>query len=78
MPHAEITDHVFPHAYKFESGMIHPGDAPGIGVDINEELAAKYPFAASLSSDQSQAGWNHAQLVAELCSLLIPALYAQP
>jgi mannonate dehydratase len=23
---------------------MHPGEAPGHGVDINEELAAKYPY----------------------------------
>lgn len=44
MKHAEETDAVFPHAYKFEDGFMHPGDAPGIGVDLNEELAAKYPY----------------------------------
>lgn len=44
MPHAEETDAVFPHAYKFENGLMHPGEAPGIGVDIDETLAAKYPY----------------------------------
>ncbi len=45
MGHSELTERVFPHAYKFfEDGTMHPGDAPGHGVDINEELAAKYPF----------------------------------
>ncbi len=24
--------------------MMHPGDAPGLGVDIDEVLAAKYPY----------------------------------
>lgn len=44
MAHAEETDKVFPHAYKFESGMMHPGEKPGLGVEINEVLAAKYPY----------------------------------
>jgi mannonate dehydratase len=44
MRHSDETDAVFPHAYKFEDGAMHPGDAPGLGVDINEELAAKYPY----------------------------------
>src|SRR5690242_18217422 len=44
MKHAEETDAVFPHAYKFESGFMHPGEAPGIGVDIDEKLAAQYPY----------------------------------
>ncbi|MBC7037634.1 bifunctional D-altronate/D-mannonate dehydratase, partial [Salmonella enterica subsp. enterica serovar Enteritidis] len=44
MRHSEETDAVFPHAYRFERGLMHPGDAPGLGVDIDEELAAKYEY----------------------------------
>ncbi len=44
MAHAEVTDRVFPHAYKFEDGYMHPGEKPGLGVDIDEELAKKYPY----------------------------------
>jgi mannonate dehydratase len=44
MRHTEETDLVFPHHYNFADGMMHPGDAPGLGVDINEELAAAYPY----------------------------------
>ncbi|GJG95577.1 D-mannonate dehydratase ManD [Cupriavidus pauculus] len=44
MRHTEETDAVFPHAYTFQDGMMYPGDAPGHGVDIDEKLAAKYPY----------------------------------
>ncbi|HEY2684777.1 MAG TPA: D-mannonate dehydratase ManD [Steroidobacteraceae bacterium] len=44
MRHTEQTDAVFPHAYRFEAGSLHPGDEPGLGVDIDEDLAAKYPY----------------------------------
>jgi len=44
MRHTEETDAVFPHAYTFRDGMMYPGDAPGHGVDIDETLAAKYPY----------------------------------
>ncbi|MEG8013377.1 D-mannonate dehydratase ManD [Sphingomonas sp. 22R3R2A-7] len=44
MPHTEETDAVFPHAYSFDDGMMHPGDAPGLGVDIDEELAVTYDY----------------------------------
>ena len=44
MPHTPETDKVFPHGYSFKDGMMHPGDAPGIGVDLDEALAAKYPY----------------------------------
>jgi mannonate dehydratase len=44
MRHTDETDRVFPHAYRFSAGGLHPGDAPGLGVDIDEPLAAKYPY----------------------------------
>ncbi|QIK79899.1 D-galactonate dehydratase family protein [Sphingomonas piscis] len=44
MRHTEETDAVFPHSYSFADGALHPGDAPGLGVDIDEQLAAKYPY----------------------------------
>jgi len=44
MRHTEETDAVFPHAYRFDKGMLYPGDVPGHGVDIDETLAAKYPY----------------------------------
>ncbi|WP_313434614.1 D-mannonate dehydratase ManD [Novosphingobium sp.] len=45
MRHTPETDAVFPHAYTFENGMMHPGEAPGLGVDIDEELAAGYEYS---------------------------------
>jgi mannonate dehydratase len=44
MRHSEETDRVFPHGYTFADGMLHPGERPGLGVDISEELATKYPY----------------------------------
>ncbi|RMB55565.1 D-mannonate dehydratase [Sphingomonas sp. PP-CE-3A-406] len=44
MPHTDETDAVFPHAYTFDDGMMHPGEAPGLGVDIDEDLAATYEY----------------------------------
>jgi mannonate dehydratase len=44
MPHTVETDRVFPHAYRFENGAMHPGDAPGLGVEIDEALAAAFPY----------------------------------
>ncbi|MBC3940646.1 D-mannonate dehydratase ManD [Sphingomonas albertensis] len=44
MPHTDETDAVFPHAYSFDEGMMHPGEAPGLGVDIDEDLAATYEY----------------------------------
>ena len=47
MPHVPETDQVFPHSYRFETGLMHPGEAPGLGVDIDESLAAKYPYSSA-------------------------------
>ena len=44
MPHTAETDKVFPHAYSFQDGLMHPGDKSGIGVDIDEKLAAQFPY----------------------------------
>jgi mannonate dehydratase len=44
MPHAKMTDEVFPHNYHFEAGYMHPGNGPGLGVQLDEKLAAKYPY----------------------------------
>lgn len=44
MPHSELMESVFTRAYEFDRGYFTPGEAPGHGVDIDEELAAKYPY----------------------------------
>lgn len=44
MRHTEETDAVFPHDYRYEGGYLLPGEAPGHGVDINENLAAGFPY----------------------------------
>ena len=60
MKHADETDEVFPHAYKFEKRPDAPGDAPGLGVDIKEDLAAKYPYhAAYLPVNRKLDGTMH-------------------
>ena len=59
--HSEKTEGVFPHAYSFDKGSMHPGDTAGHGVDIDEELAAKYPYQrAYLPINRLQDGtmWN--------------------
>ena len=48
MHHTPETDAVFPHAYTFADGYLSPGDQPGLGVDIDEELASRYPYRPAL------------------------------
>jgi mannonate dehydratase len=44
MGHTPETLRAFPHQYRFEGGYMHPGEAPGLGVDIDEALAATQPY----------------------------------
>ena len=44
MRHSEDTDRVFPHSYRFAEGSLDPGDAPGLGVELDEALAAQFPY----------------------------------
>ena len=61
MRHSEETNAVFPHSYSFQNGYMYPGNAVGHGVDINEKLAAKYPYQrAYLPVNRLEDGtmWN--------------------
>jgi mannonate dehydratase len=44
MRHLDETDAVFPHSYHFEKGYLHPGDEPGLGVELDEKLLERYPY----------------------------------
>jgi mannonate dehydratase len=61
MRHSDETDAVFPHDYRFADGYLHVGDTPGHGVDIDEEIAKKYPYKpASIPIARLEDGtmWN--------------------
>ncbi|MCR9078872.1 MAG: D-galactonate dehydratase family protein [Hyphomonadaceae bacterium] len=61
MRHTDETDAVFPSDYTFADGYLYPGETPGHGVDIDEELAAKYPYKrAYLPVNRLEDGtlWN--------------------
>jgi mannonate dehydratase len=60
MRHTEDTDRVFPHAYRFDDGHLHPGEAPGLGVDVDEDLAARHPYErAYLPVNRKEDGTVH-------------------
>jgi len=44
MPHSKLMESVFSFDYQFDRGFFTPGESPGHGVDIDEKLAAKYPY----------------------------------
>lgn len=44
MPHQETVNEVFKINYRFENGYLLIDDTPGIGVDIDEKAASKFPY----------------------------------
>jgi mannonate dehydratase len=44
MAHSSQMEEVFTRAYEFNDGYFTPGEKIGHGVDIDEKLAAKYPY----------------------------------
>jgi L-alanine-DL-glutamate epimerase-like enolase superfamily enzyme len=44
MGHREPAGEVFPTTYTFADGYLHPGDAPGLGVDVDEDAAMHFPY----------------------------------
>jgi mannonate dehydratase len=44
MPHPDVTHEVFKTNYRYEKGHLVIDDTPGIGVDIDEAAAEKYPY----------------------------------
>ncbi|MEP7765574.1 D-mannonate dehydratase ManD [Sanguibacter sp. 25GB23B1] len=44
MQHSATTLEVFRTSYTFEGGLLHPGTAPGLGVDLDEDAAAAFEY----------------------------------
>ena len=60
MRHSQITNEVFIQSFSFDDGSLHPGEHPGLGVDLDESLAAKYPYqGAYLPINRLQDGTMH-------------------
>jgi len=47
MEHSEPTNSVFRQNMTLKDGYLHPGDAPGIGVEIDEQAAAGFPYQSA-------------------------------
>ncbi|HET7724568.1 MAG TPA: D-mannonate dehydratase ManD [Propionibacteriaceae bacterium] len=44
MGYADLVHEAFPHAWTYDDGVLQPGDAPGLGVDIDEDLLRSHPY----------------------------------
>ena len=45
MRHSPATAEVFRTSFTFDDGLLHPGDNPGLGVEIDVAEAEKHPYA---------------------------------
>ena len=52
----ELVYDIFPGLPEVRNGYMYPNDKPGLGIEINEKLAAKYP-AQDTIEDWTQARW---------------------
>ena len=44
MKHGAKTDSVFQQSFTWKDGFLHPGDRPGLGVDLDVDEAGTYPY----------------------------------
>jgi mannonate dehydratase len=44
MGYPDMVHEVFRHAWDFADGHLHPRDVPGLGVEVDEALAARFPY----------------------------------
>ena len=44
MQHGEATNEVFQQSFTFADGLLHPGEKPGLGVELDVDEAGKYPY----------------------------------
>ncbi|KRD45033.1 bifunctional D-altronate/D-mannonate dehydratase [Cellulomonas sp. Root930] len=44
MQHGAKTNSVFQQSFTFTDGYLHPGDNPGLGVELDVDEAGKYPY----------------------------------
>jgi mannonate dehydratase len=47
MPHGELTGRVFEQSFSFVDGYLHPGEKPGLGVDLDVDEAGRYPYQSA-------------------------------
>jgi mannonate dehydratase len=47
MQHSAATDEVFRPGYTFTDGMLDPGEAPGLGVQYDDDVARAHSYAAA-------------------------------
>lgn len=60
MQHGALTNEVFRQSFTFRDGYLHPGEKPGLGVEIDEDAAARFRYQpAYLPFNRLQDGTVH-------------------
>ena len=60
MPHTDATNSVFLQSMSFSDGHLHPGESPGLGVELDEQAAASFTYQpAYLPVNRLQDGTMH-------------------
>ena len=58
--HGVLTNEVFRQSFTFRDGYLHPGEKPGLGVEIDKDAAARFPYQpAYLPFNRLQDGTVH-------------------
>jgi mannonate dehydratase len=62
MGYDPLVERVFRPSYRFHDGYLHPGDAPGLGIDVDEEALLAHPYEAAYlpvarTRDGSMTDW---------------------
>lgn len=63
MGYDPLVHEVFQHSWSYEDGHLHPGDAPGLGIEVDEELAARHAYELGLPAGGTSARRLHDRLV---------------
>ncbi len=59
----DVLRDVFPGAPEWRGGYLYPGDGPGLGVDVDEDLARRYPLHADMAQfKDGVVEWTQARL----------------
>ena len=58
MPHHDFVNEVFKTNYRFDDGFLTIDDSPGIGVDIDENAASKFPYSMARLPVNRKSDWT--------------------
>ena len=59
MPHSDTTLEVFRTSYTFDRGYLHPGETPGLGVELDEKAAGGIRVHRRVPAGEPAAGRDH-------------------